>query len=128
MVITTSFFTSGVLLTGLLILRHFEVKRGVRFLESKRDQLDNNSRFFYKYITITLPHIVVDIAHTVALHITHVSSSILLIGVRMVERKLHSFVNIVNGRKEVHLREPSSFVKDVSRHKEEVSKGWDEVT
>lgn len=114
-----SFFTSASFIAGFLVLRHIEIKRDNRFFRSARTELDHRSRFIFNFVSRKLPLLLAQITHYVIMHFTHLSSSVLLRGIRAFEKRLHGFVNVVKGRKEVKLQEPSSFFKNVADHKEQ---------
>lgn len=117
-------FVASVGLIGLLFgLKRVEFSRGARFFPSLRAWLDTAAyrlvvlfvRFLPKMVARTIKHGIIHVAD-------HVSSS-LLHAVRAVEEKLHGFVRIVRGKKNVKMKEPtSSYFKDVSDHKEQVRK------
>lgn len=121
-----SFFVSTTVIISFIILRHFEIKRQSRFFALYRKHLDLLSYNAYKYLTKTFPVLFTKNIKHAGIHTIDLLSSALLSGVRIVEKKLHSFVNVIKGRKEVHASEPSSFFRDVFEHKNKVGKDREE--
>lgn len=116
-----SFVTSVGLIALLFGLKRVEFSRGKRFFPGMRTSLDE---FVYRVVVVfvrLLPKLAWRAFRQAIIHATdHVGSSLLL-AVRAVEGRLHGFVRIVKGKKNVRMREPtSSYFKDVSEHKEQI--------
>lgn len=125
----TSFAISGVLILGLFTLRHFEVRRGKRFLPRIRKALDTGAFVFVHYAIKEFPAFLVRIFKYILLQITHFFSSALLYVVRFLEEKLHLVVHKVKGKKNdlVKNESPSNHLTDIKNHKEAVSKTIEEL-
>lgn len=118
-----SFFTSVGLIALLFGLKHVEFSRGGRFFPSFRARLDELAFGLVVFFIRLLPKLAWRAIRQAVIHAAvHVSSSLLLL-VRAVEAKLHGFVRVVRGKRNVRMKEPtSSYFKDVSEHKEQIRK------
>lgn len=117
---TLSLFISVILITGLFVLKHAELKREVRFFEQFRSQMDDFVRKSIPYLTHTLPRQLMLVGSHALVYVAHQLSILLLSLVHALEQHLHRFTNVVKGKREVERRKASSsFFEDVSNHKQE---------
>ena len=118
-----SFFVSAFLISGLIALRYIEMGRGVRYAAETRSRLDVLAERSIHYTVYTLPNTLVRAAHIIAISVVHKFSLVLLNIVRVLERRLHGFVNVAKGRKRSVERseKPSPFLQSMTEHKQQIN-------
>jgi hypothetical protein len=90
------------LFSGFIVVTGVEQKRGVRYFEGERAELDRTVRraaFVFEHVDFAsfLRHFVVSSAETIA----HEGAHLTLLGVRFLERELTSAVKNLRGRRAV---------------------------
>ena len=120
---TISLTISSALIILLLVLKHVEMRRGMRFAEEARKRLDDFALKSLPFLIHTLPQLSAFYTRRFAVSFAHVVSAALLSVVRFSESKLHRFHSIIKGRRDLeHKKAPSEFLNNVSEHKEAISK------
>jgi uncharacterized membrane protein YidH (DUF202 family) len=118
MITTITFISASVGIAVLVLLKHFEMKAGRTFFHSIRFKADTFIARTGLLIHRHVPTIGKKISKHVAHHTAYHTSSIVLMIVQFMERRLLRLVNLIKGKGVVKKNGSASFfLKHISEHK-----------
>ena len=107
--------------TSLFWLKRLELKRGHMYFSSFRRRADGLVLNGVRVIRHHLPGESKKLSKKVVLYTVIYASATLLRGVRLIERRLVGFLNMIKGRGEVKTNGTASmFLRNVSEHKNKI--------